>query len=167
MPFAVVIVAVILIVVAFNDTGGDLAKALESDIPGFFVWAFAIAAIAALGYIPGFKTPSRWLLGLVLLVIFIVNGAAIIAAFKSFASSGAGSTASGAAAAPANPTAAFTANPATTAEPTAAQIAGSSGGAAGSGTAIASAASTLAANPFNPSAYLGLAESGFGGLSHG
>jgi uncharacterized membrane protein YfcA len=171
MPFAVVIVAAILIVVAFNNTGADLAKQLEGDIPGFFVWAIAIAAIVGLGYVPGLRTPSRWLLGLVMLVIFIVNYQTVLAGFQSFASSGASQTASGAGAAPPTPTAGFTANPATTTDPTVASIAGSSGGSAsgssGSGTAIVSAAAQLAANPFNPSAYLGLAESGFGGLAHG
>jgi hypothetical protein len=164
MPFAVVVIAVILIVVAFNNTGGQLATQLESDIPGFFVWAIAIAAIAGLGYIPGLRTPSRWLLGLVMLVIFIVNYQTIISGFQSFASSGASQTASGAGAAPPTPTAGFTANPQTTTDPTAAQV---SGGAGSGATPVLTAAQTLAANPLNPSAYLGLISGFGGGLAHG
>ena len=59
MPFAALLIAIILIVVAFNNTAADLAKALEQDIPGYFVWGIAIAAILGLGYIPGMRTPSR------------------------------------------------------------------------------------------------------------
>jgi hypothetical protein len=164
MPFAALIVGAVLIVVAFNNTHGQLASELESDIPGYFRWAAAIAAILGLGYVPGLRTPSRWLLALVMVVIVLVNYQAILAGFTNFfGSSGA---ASGGAAA--NPSAGYAANPAGAASPDPSAVAGASpGGSVAPASSTAGAASnpaaTLAANPFNPSAYLGLIESGFGG----
>src|SRR5262245_5782177 len=57
MPVALILIGGILIVVAFQNTMGQLARELEADIPGFFVWVVAIAAILGLGYVPGLKTP--------------------------------------------------------------------------------------------------------------
>ena len=73
MPFAILLIGAILVVTAFNNSFGTLASELESDIPPYFKWAAAIAAILGLGYIPGLRTPSRYLLGLVLLVILLTN----------------------------------------------------------------------------------------------
>lgn len=170
MPFVVLLVGAILIVTAFNNSFGTLASELESDIPGFFKWGAAIAAIVGLGYVPGLRTPSRWLLGLVLLVILLTNYNQVISGFQSFLTSG-GQAAGGAGAA--DPSAAYATNPTGTASaPTQAEIAGdgSSASAGSPATAVASAAPTLtaaqqlAANPLNPNAYVGLA-AGFGGLA--
>ena len=68
---------------------------LGADIPGFFVWAIAIAAILGLGYIPGFRTPSRWLLALVVLVIVLTQYRQVISGFTTFASTGAAATSAG------------------------------------------------------------------------
>jgi hypothetical protein len=169
MPFAALLIGAILIVVAFNNSFGQLATQLESDIPGYFKWAAAIAAILALGYIPGMRTPSRYLLALVLMVIVLANWSQIQAGFTSFASSGGASTGAGAGAA--NPSAAYTANPATTTTPTASQVAGGSGttsaGVAASATpqGLVSAATAIASNPLSPSSYLSaFGSSGFGGI---
>ena len=168
MPFAILLIGVILIVVAYNNSFGTLASQLEGDIPGYFKWAAAIAAILGIGYIPGLKTPSRYLLGLVLLVILLANYTQILQGFQTFLTSG-GATSGGTGAA--NPSAAYTANPATTQTPTAQQVAGSSAGSsttsagvAASTTQTLTAAQQLAANPLNPSAYLNLAQ-GFGGIA--
>ena len=88
MPFIAIIIGAILIVAAFQGTQGTLATALEQDIPGFFKWAIAIAVILGLGYIPGLRTPTRWLLGLVVLVIVLKNYQNIFNGFKNFAGSG-------------------------------------------------------------------------------
>lgn len=127
MPFAILLIGALLIVVAFNNSMTALATELESDVPPYFKWAAAIAAIVGIGYIPGFRTPSRYLLGLVLLVILVANKSAIPAAFQAFLT-GSG-TASGVGAGAPNPSTAYATNPTTTSPPTAAQIAGS--GAAG------------------------------------
>ena len=167
MPIAILILGAILIITAFNNSFGTLATALETDVPGYFVWAAAIAAICAIGYIPGFRTPSRYLLALVLMVILLTNYSQIFAGFQGFASSGA-STAAGTGGA-ANPTAAYTANPATATTPTPSQVAGNSGASATTTgttpTQVATAASLIAANPLQPSSYLAaLGSSGFGGI---
>lgn len=168
MPFAILLIGIILIVVAYNNSFGSLASQLESDIPGYFKWAAAIAAILGLGYIPGLKTPSRYLLGLVLLVLVLANGNQIIQGFKTFLTSG--GTASGGQGA-ANPSSGYTANPSTTATPTPQQVAGlgsasgtTSAGVAQSTSQILTGASQVAANPLNPNSYVGLA-AGFGGLA--
>lgn len=87
MAFVAIIIGTILIVAAFNNTHGQLAQALEQDVPGFFVWAIAIAAILGLGFIPGMAKPSRWLLALVVIVIVLSNYKSIVAGFSEFAAS--------------------------------------------------------------------------------
>lgn len=159
MPFAALLIGAILIIVAFNNSFGALATELETDIPGYFKWAAAIAAILALGYIPGFKTPSRYLLALVLMVIVLKNWPQIQSGFTSFASNP--STASGTGAAQPNPSAAYVAANAPAASGT------TSAGVAASVTpqGLASAATTIAHNPLSPSSYLAaLGSSGFGGI---
>ncbi len=95
MPFVLLIVGALLVVTAFNNSHGQLAGALQSDLPGFFKWGAAIAAILGLGFLPGLKTPSRWLLALVLLVIVLKNYTAILAGFSGFAKTGASATNAG------------------------------------------------------------------------
>jgi hypothetical protein len=114
MPFVVLIVGAILIIAAFNNTYSKLAAELETDVPGFFKWAAAIAAIVALGYVPGLRVPTRWLLALVMLVLLLKNYSQIYAGFTSFAQSNPAPTG----AAVPTPTAGFIANPATTSPPT-------------------------------------------------
>jgi hypothetical protein len=141
MPIALILIGAILVIVAFNNTMGDLARALQADIPGFFIWAAAIAVILGLGYVPGLKTPSRWLLVLVGLVILLTNYQKIFTGLTTFATTGGGST--GAGTPPANPASTFASSP-TGPQPTAAQVsgdnaaAGAAGGAA-TGSAIGSA----------------------------
>jgi len=95
MPFVLVIVGAILVVTAFNNSHGSLGQALQTDLPGYFKWGAAIAAILGLGYVPGLKTASRWLLALVLLVIVLKNYSGIFAGFTSFAKSGPAATDAG------------------------------------------------------------------------
>ena len=107
MPFAALLIGALLIVAAFNNSFSALASELEADIPPYFKWAAAIVAILGLGYIPGFRTPSRYLLGLVLLVVLLVNYTQIIAGFKAFLTGSGTPTGTGAGAA--NPSASYTA----------------------------------------------------------
>jgi hypothetical protein len=188
MPIALLLIGALLIIVAFQNTMGQLATELETDIPGFFVWAIAIAAILGLGYVPGMKTPSRWLLALVVLVVVLVNYQKILSGFTSFASSGGTATAAGATTTPANPASQFAA---TGTDPTAGQVSGTSGtvtaagssstsasglvgGLAGAAAGAASgviggatsAAGGVIANYLNPSSYVSAA-TGFGGGGFG
>jgi hypothetical protein len=180
MPIALLLIGALLIIVAFQNTMGQLATELESDIPGFFIWMVAIAAILGLGYVPGLKTPSRWLLALVVLVIVLVNYKSILAGFTSFATTGSSATAAGAAATPANPSTVFAA---AGSPPAASDVSGTATGpttAAGSSssaidpltglpsvlTNAASGAASAAINYLNPSSYLG-SVTGFGGGAFG
>lgn len=142
MPFVVVLVGVILVIAAFNNAHGNLGQALAQDVPGYFKWGAALAAIGALGFVPGIRTPSRWLLALVLLVIFLHNYAAIIAGFQGFA----GSSGAASGSPPPTPTAAFSASAGqSTAAASPASIAGdTSSGATPATSGIAGIPTTLA-----------------------
>lgn len=176
MAVALLIIGAILIVTAFNNTMGQLTAALEADLPGFFVWLVAIAAILGLGYVPALRGASRWLLGIVALVILLTNYKQIVAGFQSFASSGgqAGGTV-----APNPATASTSATPPTPGEvagsaatggsstsSTASAAGSSAGGVVGSaiGAVTGSAANSIPVLSFDPSSYVGLVESGFGGI---
>ena len=93
MPFILLLIAAVFIVSAFQNTQADLATALEQDGPGYLKWAAALAAVGALGWVPGMQKPSRYLLALVLLVIVLRNYQAILAGFEA-AAGGATATAS-------------------------------------------------------------------------
>lgn len=144
MPIALVLIGAILVIVAFNNTHGQLAEALQKDVPGFFTWGAAIAAILALGFIPGMAKPSRWLLALVLVVIVLGNYKALISGFSDFAKSGGKPTGE----ATPSPTLAY----ATSGGPSETAIAGGTGGEAS--TQVASAGGLS----FDPASYLKLAE---------
>jgi predicted membrane protein len=161
MPFAALLIGAILIVVAFNNSFAALASELEADVPAYFKWAAAIAAILGLGYVPGLRTPSRYLLGLVLMVILLKNYSQIFSGFQTFLTSSGTASATGAGAA--NPSASYTSAYA----PAAASTTGATTAATTPATQIAgasqalTAAQALAANPLNPNAYTNLI-SGFG-----
>lgn len=157
MPFVALIVGVILVVVAFNNSAGALVTELEQDVQGYFKWAAAITAILALGYIPGLRTPSRWLLGLVALVVVLTQWSNIQAGFSAFTSNP--GSASGQGQAQPTPTQSYT-------QTNAPAAAATSGTSTASATAPATAASLIAANPLSPSSYLQAAgiAGGFGGI---
>ena len=73
MPVILFIVAIALFVAAYQNNLAYLGTQLETDFPGWFKWALAIAAIAALGAIPKARPIATGLLALVLIVIVIKN----------------------------------------------------------------------------------------------
>lgn len=75
-------IGAILIVAAVRNSQGALFDALYTDVPGFVVWAAAIFAIGAVGFIPGFKPVSRGLLALVIVVIVMRNYQKILTGFQ-------------------------------------------------------------------------------------
>lgn len=80
MPFALIIVGVVLLVAAVRDTiGGQdgLFTLLKNDFTGqnnFSYWLVSILIIGAVGYIPTLKPLSRMFLALVIIVLFISQG---------------------------------------------------------------------------------------------
>ena len=158
MPFLLLLIGALLFIVAYQSTHGDLATYLKQDVPPFMRWAAAIAAIGALGWVPGMRDASRWLLALVLVVIVLTNYKQMLAGLQSVAGD---QTASGGG----NPTPAQAA--AAGQIPTSAQIEGTGGGTLVPGGALtggqltggaAAGALTIPQLNFDPGQFL----SGFG-----
>lgn len=173
MAFLLILIGLILIVTAYRSTMGDLATALEQDVPGFFVWGAAIGAVLALGYVPALRTPSRALLLLVGVVILLTQWQAIVNGISSFRSA-AGSSPSGQPTP--TPTTAYATSGGPAGAPSQASITGTSSGSAGvpatssgsptSGTPQAPSPAQALAN-FDPSGFVqSFSQSiGFGGLA--
>jgi hypothetical protein len=106
MPALLIVIGVVLAVAAIRNSQGNLGTALETDLPGFFKWALAIGAVGGAGYVPGFQTVSRWMLGLILLVLVLTNYQRMFAGFTTLETSPpTGGTAA------TTPSAAYAANP--------------------------------------------------------
>jgi hypothetical protein len=82
MILIVLAIGIILLVSALRGTYGNLFAALGQDIPHFVVWAAAIVALGAIGFIPGLKPISRGLLALVLVVLVFNNYKNILSGFQ-------------------------------------------------------------------------------------
>lgn len=81
MAFLALLFAIVLIVAAIRNTHGALFAALQQDVPGYVVWASAIIALGAIGFIPNLKPISRALLALVFMVIILKNYRTILSGF--------------------------------------------------------------------------------------
>lgn len=75
-------IGAILIVAAVRNSQGALFAALGQDVPAFAVWAAAIFALGAIGFVPGLKPVSRGLLALVLVVLVLRNYKEILSGFE-------------------------------------------------------------------------------------
>ncbi len=76
MPFALLIIGLLLVVSGARGTAGDLAKLLKSDFSGsnnFFYWVGAILLIGALGYYSPAERVSRMFLALIIIVMILAN----------------------------------------------------------------------------------------------
>jgi hypothetical protein len=76
LPIALMVIGIALLVSALRGTEKTLGQQLVSDMTGsgsYVDWVAAIIIIGLLGYIPSFQTPSRALLGLILLVFIVSN----------------------------------------------------------------------------------------------
>lgn len=77
MPIAFLIIGIAIALAAFRNTHAQLGKLLAGDFQGtgnFGYWIAAIVIIGMLGYLPYFAGPSRALLALIVLSIFLANG---------------------------------------------------------------------------------------------
>jgi hypothetical protein len=152
MPFLLILIGAVLIVAAYRNTYGQLATALETDVPAFATWGLAIVAVGALGWIPGMRQVSRWLLALVLVVIVLRNYQALLNGVA-----GLKSTPAASAAAP-SPASAYVANP-TNPQITQADVSGSS-----NINAVQTATMTSPFGAFDPAAFMTAFEQGVGGF---
>ncbi len=85
MVLVVLFIGIILLVSALRNSYGALFTAIGTDVPGFVVWAAAILALGAIGFIPGFKPVSRGLLALVIVVLVFQNYSNILLGFQEVA----------------------------------------------------------------------------------
>lgn len=75
MPIALLLIGSIIVVAALRGTEKELGTLVLGDLSsGFLIWIAAIGGVGALGYIPKIQLPSRMLLALILLAIFLSNG---------------------------------------------------------------------------------------------
>jgi hypothetical protein len=77
MPFAFLIIGVVLVVAGVRDKTSELFSLLKQDFSGktsYEVWALSILVIGGLGYIKSLQGLSRAFMALVLIVLFVSNG---------------------------------------------------------------------------------------------
>lgn len=77
MPFALLVIGLLLVVAGYRNTLPQLGSALAKDFSGtnnFFFWMAGIGAVGALGYIPKLETFSRLFIGLLIVVMALRNG---------------------------------------------------------------------------------------------
>lgn len=80
MPFALLIVGIVLVISAVRNTQDDLFTLVKGDFQGdgtsrgFLVWMLAIAIIGVIGYIEELRPLSRAFLTLIIVVLFLKNG---------------------------------------------------------------------------------------------
>jgi hypothetical protein len=100
MIFVALVIGIVLIVAAIRNSQNALFADLGQDVPGYVVWAAALVAVGAIGWIPGLKPVSRGLLALVLVVLIVNNYKAILAGVQAVAQVNAGVTPGSGATAP-------------------------------------------------------------------
>jgi hypothetical protein len=82
MALSLIVIGLLLLVSAVQDTQDVLFATVESDFTGpdnFVQWIAALALVGALGYLPKMRGFSVALLALVLLAIFLRNGTGFFA----------------------------------------------------------------------------------------
>lgn len=76
MPFAIIVIGILMIVVAIRNTYADLGKEIVDDFTGptnFWYWITALFIIGAVGYIEELKKASDLMLALVLISLILSN----------------------------------------------------------------------------------------------
>jgi hypothetical protein len=89
MIAGILVIGLVLISTSLRGTQHELGQQLQRDMigpQGFVTWALAVLGIGMLGYLPGMKQTSRYLLLLVLVVILLRNGSVFQTAVTSLQS---------------------------------------------------------------------------------
>ena len=76
MPYALVIIGLLMIITGINNTYAQFATQLQTDFGGsrgFIVWAIALAAVGALGYINDLRQFSHYFMALILISFVLSN----------------------------------------------------------------------------------------------
>lgn len=77
MPFALVIIGLLMIVTGARDTYKDFGAQVTQDFTGegnFLYWIAALGAVGAVGYAPEFRTFSRVFMALIIVALILKNG---------------------------------------------------------------------------------------------
>lgn len=77
MPFALIIIGVVLVVASVRNTQDDLYTLVKGDFSGqnnYLYWMVSILIIGAVGYVPTLKPLSRMFLALLVVVLFLSHG---------------------------------------------------------------------------------------------
>lgn len=77
MPFALLLIGVLLVTAGVRNTQGQLFTLVKGDFTGpgnYIFWMISILVIGAVGYIPKLKPISTGFLVLVVLVLFLKKG---------------------------------------------------------------------------------------------
>lgn len=77
MPFALIVIGLLIAISAINGTTSQLGKQLAADFTGsgnFTYWIMAIGVVGFIGYIPSLQKPSRMFLALVIIAMVLANG---------------------------------------------------------------------------------------------
>ena len=76
MPFALLIIGILLVVVGFQNTHKEFGKQLVNDFSGqnnFLIWVAALGIVGAIGYIKEFQGFSRAFMVLIIVVMLLKN----------------------------------------------------------------------------------------------
>jgi len=77
MPFALIIIGIVLLVSSVRNTQDDLYTLVKGDFTGqnnYLYWMVSILIIGALGYVEALKPISRAFLALLIVVLFLSHG---------------------------------------------------------------------------------------------
>lgn len=77
MPFALLIIGIVLLVASVRDKQGDLYTLVKGDFVGpnnYLYWIVSILIIGAVGYVETLRPISRMFLVLVIVVLFLSHG---------------------------------------------------------------------------------------------
>jgi di/tricarboxylate transporter len=96
MPFALVVIGVLLFVTAINNTWRQFGAQFYSDMfgpkGGFIYWVAALVVVGLLGYIPQFKKPSDAFMVLIIIGLLLHNGGFFTALQQGLAAGPSGGT---------------------------------------------------------------------------
>lgn len=76
VPYALVVIGLIMIITGILNTYAQLATQLQSDFTGnksFIVWIIALGSVGALGYIKDLRTFSHYFMALILIGLVLSN----------------------------------------------------------------------------------------------
>jgi hypothetical protein len=87
MPYALVIIGLLMIITGVLNTYAAFATQLQNDMGGFIVWVIALGAVGALGYVENLRTFSHYFMALILIAL-ILNNKGVFANFQKAMASG-------------------------------------------------------------------------------